>query len=241
MRLALRGTHRSGLKKTGHVSDRLADHFFSDSLPASVYSAASDAWDGGYAVWGMIIFQTRGYEMKDMEERILIRPEEEWADEIADYRREFLAVKSPMDGTGALKSLADPYEFIEDCRRGENRETVRPGLVPATQFLYVNKDTHCLIGMIQIRHELNDSLRKLGGHIGYSIRPSMRGHSEAKTMLGLGLDWCRKNLDAKEVMISCAVSNPASEHTILAWSGRLRARTIDPETGEPVHIYFITL
>ena len=45
--------------------------------------------------------------------------------------------------------------------------TVRGGLVPATSYLGVRASDGTLVGMIQIRHALNDYLRRFGGHIGY--------------------------------------------------------------------------
>lgn len=174
-------------------------------------------------------------------DRILIRPSEEWAEKIREYRQECLAADGRMDGTGTLKTEADPYRYIEACRREENRETVRRGMVPATQFLYVSPKTEQLIGMISVRHELNDALKRLGGHIGYSIRPSMRGRREAPAMLDLALAFCRKELGLTSVMVSCHADNPASEHTILSCGGVRVRDSIDPENGTAVHIFEICL
>lgn len=98
----------------------------------------------------------------------------EWADEIQEFRREFIESRSSMDGQGPLCRMADPLEWIAWSRAQEKRETCEPGLVPATQFLYVDEKNHHLIGMIQVRHERNDYLAGYGGHIGYSIRPCDR-------------------------------------------------------------------
>ena len=174
-------------------------------------------------------------------DRILVRPSAEWAEKIYEYREECLAADGRMDGTGSLRAEADPYRYIEACRREEHRETVRRGMVPATQFLYINPKSRELIGMVSVRHELNDALRMLGGHIGYSIRPSMRGKGEAVTMLGLALEFCRKALGLPSVMVSCHAENAASEHTILSCGGVRVRDSMDPENGLPVHIFEIRL
>ena len=52
------------------------------------------------------------------------------------------------------------------------QETVQPGLVPANQYLGVVEETGEVVGMLNLRHYLNDSLLRFGGHIGYSVRKS---------------------------------------------------------------------
>ena len=171
---------------------------------------------------------------------ILVRPSAEYAEEIASFRRELLESGSAADGTGGLMTYEDPLEYIEACARGEHRETQLPGLVPATQFLYADEESGRIIGMIQVRHELNDALARLGGHIGYCVRPSCRGRRQAAKMLELALNYCDEALHLPWVMISCHKDNPASEHTILACGGKLDRIVIDPETGKEACIYIIT-
>ena len=171
---------------------------------------------------------------------ILVRPAPEHAEEIRAFRRELLESGSAADGTGGLPGFEDPLEYIEYCARAEMRETQMPGLVPASQFLYMNGDDGRIIGMIQVRHELNDVLAKLGGHIGYCVRPSCRGRKEAAKMLKLALEYCDEALYLPWVMISCRRDNPASEHTILACRGKRDRIVIDPETGKEACIYIIT-
>jgi predicted acetyltransferase len=53
--------------------------------------------------------------------------------------------------------------------------------VPQTLYwLYVDNKP---AGYGKLRHYLNDSLRKIGGHIGYAIRPSERGKGYGKLIL----------------------------------------------------------
>ena len=64
--------------------------------------------------------------------------------------------------------------YLEDTMRYTREETLPEGMVLATQFLCIRKSDNRLVGMIQVRHYLNDFLRTFGGHIGYSVRPSER-------------------------------------------------------------------
>ena len=47
-----------------------------------------------------------------MEELVLVKVAEEYASQIADYRQEMLDIGSPMDGTGSLKVMENPYDYL---------------------------------------------------------------------------------------------------------------------------------
>ena len=118
-----------------------------------------------------------------MEEKlILVRPDAAMAEEIMDYKREFLASGSSMDGTGSLRKCETAQEWIEFNRKMENPETVPAHFVPATQYVCLRVSDSRIVGMIQLRHKLNEYLNNFGGHIGYSVRPSERRKGYAGRM-----------------------------------------------------------
>ena len=135
------------------------------------------------------------------------------------YRAEFLRAGDSLDGTAALdraESFAEWFSAVEDNRRAES---VRSGMVPATSFL-AEDAAGSLVGMIQLRHCLNDYLLHFGGHIGYSVRPSERRKGYAKQILRQALEVCRA-LGIARALVTCEKGNVASAHTILACGGIL--------------------
>ncbi|MBQ9120988.1 MAG: GNAT family N-acetyltransferase [Clostridia bacterium] len=153
-----------------------------------------------------------------MEAYTLVRPSMAYAEKLADYRQEFLDVGGPMDGCGSLREIEDPVQYIKKCEEYTKLETLPEGRVLATQFLFVRKSDDRILGMIQVRHHLNDYLSKFGGHLGYSVRPSERRMGYAKAMLKATLPYCR-SLGLKRVLITCLENNIGSERTILANGG----------------------
>jgi hypothetical protein len=79
-----------------------------------------------------------------------------------------------------------------------------------------------IIGIIKLRHRLNEMLRKTGhGHIGYCIAKSYRGRGYGKEMLRQGLEILRSRPDFADeyIMLSCDADNIASLRTQLSCGG----------------------
>lgn len=175
-----------------------------------------------------------------MNELILISPTMEYAEEIMAYRQEFLNCGSSMDGCGALRRCDSAHAFVEESEAALHPETLRPGLVLATQLLCVRTSDRKVIGMIQIRHYFNDFLEKYGGHIGYSVCPSERRKGYAKAQLQLALPICRK-LGLSKVLITCDQDNIGSEKTIVANGGVYESTVYCVSEGISLKRYWIEL
>ena len=174
------------------------------------------------------------------DEFMLIRPTSQYASQLAEYRREFLAADSSMDGCGPLRRFEDPEEYIQLCKDYEDPEKVPAHLVPATQFLFVRKSDDRLVGMIQVRHQFNDYLEKYAGHIGYSVRPSERRKGYAKEMLKLALPFCRE-IGISQVLIACIDGNIGSEKTILSNGGVYESTVHEPNGNRDLKRFWIKL
>lgn len=169
---------------------------------------------------------------------ILIEPTIEYAQQISEYRREFLESGESMDGTDGLRNIGDPAYWIQHCEDCKDPEKVPEGLVTATQYIYVREEDRKIVGMIQIRHYFNDYLEKYGGHIGYSVAPSERRKGYATMMLSAVLPECRK-LGLDRVLVTCDEDNEGSRRTILNNGGLYDGTVYEPDEKVRLLRYWI--
>ena len=64
------------------------------------------------------------------------------------------------------------------------------------------------IGVVKLRHYLNDFLRQSPGHLGYGIRKEYRGHRLASQ--GLTFEKAKSIISELELYVACYKDNPAS-------------------------------
>lgn len=173
-----------------------------------------------------------------MDKLKLIEPSMEYANEILDFRQEFLDCGDSMDGSGSLRRFERVEDWLDEVERCKLRETAPPNWVPSTQFICIRESDNRMIGVIQIRRELNDFLRDYAGHIGYSVRPSERRKGYAVWMLGSIFPYC-KSLGINDVMVSCLAGNEGSRRTILR-NGGVYAETVrEPHEDVLLEKYWI--
>ena len=84
-----------------------------------------------------------------------------------------------------------------------------------------------IIGAINVRWNLPESMKQFGGNIGYSIRPVERRKGYNKINLYLGLIEAQK-LGLDRVMLDCDVNNLGSVKTMQALGGKLERTEVDP-------------
>lgn len=170
----------------------------------------------------------------------LIKPNRMYKKQILDYKNEFLTNHDSMDGTSFLNEYANIDNWLKFLEINSEKSTVMDGLVLATEFLAVRVTDGYLVGMVHIRHTLNDFLYRIGGHIGYSVRRSQWNKGYGKQILKQALVYCQE-LNLEKVLVTCINTNVASSKVIQFNGGILENEVFDETANRYVQRYWITL
>lgn len=161
-------------------------------------------------------------------------------DAVREYRAEFLEQGDSMDGCSNLRRFGNMDDWYDWICKAEQPETCPAGWVPDTQYICVRNSDGRLVGMLDIRHRLNEACLNLFGNIGYSVRASERRRGYATAMLAMAKDICR-TMGMDRILVSCHRDNTASARTILANGGVMENEVTDHRNGEILQRYWIEL
>ncbi|MEF9983277.1 MAG: GNAT family N-acetyltransferase [Oscillospiraceae bacterium] len=150
----------------------------------------------------------------------LLVPTYEYKVQMESYKKEFIENNDSLCGSGGYGNIDKFEDWLEHIKNCSSDETVPENLVPSTTYIAVRKSDGRVVGMIDLRHRLNDYLLKFGGNIGYCVRKSERRKGYAKEMLQLAI-LKYKNMGTDKVLITCDHNNIASAKTIEANDGIL--------------------
>ncbi|MGI8571714.1 MAG: GNAT family N-acetyltransferase [Solirubrobacteraceae bacterium] len=117
--------------------------------------------------------------------------------------------------------LAEPRTFdlyLEGLLAGTTMAPVGSGRVAQTVLWWIDGDTY--LGRVSIRHALTEQLRRIGGHIGYEVRPSARRRGHGTTMLAAALPVALA-LGVDPALVTCDAENLASRRIIESAGGEL--------------------
>lgn len=175
----------------------------------------------------------------EYEDKLLLEyPTSKTKKEAQEYIKEFIEYNSKINGSGNLDKMYLEYEnWLEYLHNNLSKDTIKSNHEPSVTYFVVREIDNKIVGMTNIRFNLNDYLLKEGGHIGYSVRPKERQKGYAKEILRLGLEKCRKQ-NIKEVLLTCNKNNIASSKTIISQGGIKEDETISKD-NDVVERYWI--
>jgi len=104
----------------------------------------------------------------------------------------------------------------------------RPDIVPMDSY-FIEADER-MLGEIYVRHRLSPQLKKMGGHVGYKVRPSCRQRGVATAALRIALKKLG-GLSVESALVTCNTTNAASARVIEKCGG---VRTEDALLGDRV-------
>jgi predicted acetyltransferase len=161
-----------------------------------------------------------------------LEDERSFAEACEEFRQETPAFDFALDRSRAA-TFADYVARLQEWSHGVN---LPEGYVPAS--FYVGVVDGVIVGRLSLRHAFNDFLRVAGGHIGYGVRPSQRGHGYAKEMLRQSLPLAAA-VGIERALVLCDVDNGASRKVIEANGGVFESIIDDPKFGAPKRRYWI--
>lgn len=133
--------------------------------------------------------------------------------EILTFRHEYNAVCAELHGANELNAFTDKgfsgwlnYLNAPSGSRWFDYEKV-------ADSTYVALENGVVVGIMNLRHTLNENLLQYGGHIGYSTHPQHQGRGIASAMLAFGLQRLA-DLGVSRVLVTCRDDNLASARVI---------------------------
>jgi predicted acetyltransferase len=153
-----------------------------------------------------------------MDELVLRLPREDEASELMRaHRATSPEVPSFLHFYADGMSLSEYLNILGNVRQGTD---LTPGCLPET-FLFAFVGPR-IVGRAAIRHTLNASLEREGGHIGYVVVPEFRRRGFGTQILALAVRLANEQLGINPVLVTCDDSNVGSIRVIERNGGVLR-------------------
>ena len=147
----------------------------------------------------------------------LVRPTIELKTKALDYRQEhFNNNELIINGSELFDKINSYEEWLEKVNNNSKIETVDPNWVLTDTFFAIREEDNKIIGIIDLRHTLNEFLKDFGNS-GYSVRPSERKKGYATEILRLLLKYA-KEIGLKELHLSVERDNiPSIKIIVKKW------------------------
>jgi predicted acetyltransferase len=148
----------------------------------------------------------------------LARPTYELVPSFVEMRDAFMELgEDEWNIRGEEIAHTDPYAYVDLMNDRAQGRNVADGFVRADEFWIVREGL--VVGSVSVRRELNEGLRRIGGHVGYSTHPAYRRRGVATFALKSALA-ILEDLGVAEALVTCRADNAASIAVIEKCAGR---------------------
>jgi len=179
-----------------------------------------------------------------MDEIIQVKPTIEYkeqAKELMEEARKFDADNPDIwAGYSSMQNCNSYEDWLEKLEADLDFDNIKPGRVPAVTYFSVRKLDNKIVGIINIRYELNEYLKNFGGHIGYSIRATERRKGYGQKQLELALEKCLQ-IPINKVLITCRENNKGSAKVIESCGGIYEDTRFSKDENDNFKRYWIDL
>jgi predicted acetyltransferase len=141
---------------------------------------------------------------------LLVEPSPQYKDSFLMGVREFQS-EGRLLFYDIARISANFERFLQQERDQQDQKKLPPGRVPSSNFWLIDHEEY--IGLLSVRLEMNDFIKRVAGNIGYQIRPSRRRCGYGKMILQLGLQKA-KELGIPRALVTCDEDNIGSRKVI---------------------------
>jgi predicted acetyltransferase len=158
----------------------------------------------------------------------LVEPTKDMKSKADNFIRSFFNNgENTINGSCGIARFCEYDEWIMYIR--EVSKGIRNDRIPSSTFFAIDKTTDEIVGIIDIRHFLNEE-HYYSGHIGYSVSPNNRCKGFGSEILKLGLEKA-KLLGLRKVLLTCEKNNVASIRVIQNNNGILEKEYMEDENA----------
>lgn len=159
-------------------------------------------------------------------------------DALADFVLEFAAAGEERIPAFFPNSEWTFAEIVEGFAKQSRGECLSEGWVPCTTRFLIHEGR--ILGLFNLRHRLTENLQHFGGHVGCSVRPSVRRKGYGTLLLTNAMELARK-MGIGRILVTCDPRNTASAGVIGKCGGVFEDRAFYEPVGHDVCRYWISL
>ena len=129
-------------------------------------------------------------------------------------------------------------EIVAGFDKQSRGEGLHSGWVPGTTRFLIHEGR--ILGLLNLRHQLTAQLLRFGGHVGYSVRPSVRRKGYGTLLLTNAMELAREK-DIDRLLVTCEPANIASIGVIEKCGGKFEDKYYHESLDHEVLRYWIPL